>query len=520
MNPRRVVFALAGLAVLVVTAACAPQMREDWTPPAWPETTIRAGENLPVPINADTLPALTGQRLRSETGAVHARMSYLPGRTAMTAPFNVRVDELLRAAIVETDSAYRPAVTERDAGLADRGCLTGATLAAASDILADPQLGPRGGAGLAIACDIVAARGDMFGQRLRIVRGDEGGVSADDTVVLYTDTATGEVVTAEELWHADAVAALDDDVAALLRREAGALAPSALSGTDDAATLLRRALATTVPTEDGGLAFALAEGVTTPDLLDLGIDETTEPVVVDVPAALVRTLASPFGQRLAAAADVPFAVREPVPAGHAWTDCTLLPCVALTFDDGPSPLTPRLLDELAAARAPATFFVLGQYAARNPEPVARAVAEGHEVAGHTWDHPEMTLVADDVIRAQMSRTNDLLESITGVPVTSFRPPYGSVDARVRAAAGLPAILWSVDTRDWEKPSDEELLASAVDDPRPGGIVLFHDTQEQSVRLAPEIIAGLRGRGFTLVTVTGLFGGELPASGSLRSAATR
>lgn len=520
MKIRRIVFAVLGLTALTVTTACAPQVRADWTPPNWPETGVRVVDALPVPINADTLAALTAQRLRSEAAQVQARMTYLPATISSTAPFNTRIDDVIRAAITEGGAEYRPAVGGTDAGLAARGCLTGSTLAEASALLADPELGPPDATGLAIACDVVAAQGDLFGERLRIVRREAGAVTSDHSVVVYTDVATGEVATGDELWLPEAAAALADDLVAVLRHESGALGPVQARGLDEDLTLLRRALASTVPSAEGSLAFSLPGGFSIPDLLDLGVEATASALVIEVPGALVDTLASPLGRRLAAASDDPFALTEPVAVGGAWTDCTLLPCVALTYDDGPSPLTPRLLDELAAGHAPATFFVLGQYASRNQETVARAFAEGHEVAGHTWSHPEMTLVDDATIRSQMSRTNDLLESITGVPVTSFRPPYGSVDARVRAAAGLPAILWSVDTRDWEKPSDAALLAAAIDDPRPGGIVLFHDTQEQSVRLAPEIIAGLRERGFTLVTVTGLFDGELPASGSLRSAASR
>src|SRR5690606_34837292 len=96
-------------------------------------------------------------------------------------------------------------------------------------------------------------------------------------------------------------------------------------------------------------------------------------------------------------------------------------------------------------------------------------------------------------------------------------PYGEYDERVLRVAGLPAILWTVDTRDWAGPADEVLLQRSIDEPNPGGIVLFHDIHERTVRLAPEIIAGLRDRGFTMVTLRQLFDGNLPTSGAWRSA---
>jgi peptidoglycan/xylan/chitin deacetylase (PgdA/CDA1 family) len=319
------------------------------------------------------------------------------------------------------------------------------------------------------------------------------------------------------LWNPDAAGVLGDDVVAVLRREAGSLAPSGATPAGEDPALIRQALATAVPTGDGALVFTLGAGFQTPDLLDLGMVQTEAPIVIEVPAELVATLATPFGQRVAAASDTSFVRDEIVPASREWVDCTLLPCVALTYDDGPSSRTPRLLDVLAEERATASFFVLGPYAASNRQIVARAYAEGHEIAGHTWTHPDMTTLTDEQIHDEVGRTNSLLQSITGARVTSFRPPYGAVDARVRAAAGLPAILWSVDTRDWAGPSDAALLESAIDDSFPGAIVLFHDTHERSVRLAPDVIAGLRDRGFTLVTVTQLFGGQLPVAGHLRRA---
>jgi len=84
-------------------------------------------------------------------------------------------------------------------------------------------------------------------------------------------------------------------------------------------------------------------------------------------------------------------------------------------------------------------------------------------------------------------------------------------------AGMPAILWDVDTEDWQHPADDVLLARAVDQPQPGSIVLQHDIQENTARTAPAVYDGLLDRGFTLVNLRQLFGGALPASGVWRSA---
>src|SRR5436309_13710372 len=78
------------------------------------------------------------------------------------------------------------------------------------------------------------------------------------------------------------------------------------------------------------------------------------------------------------------------------------PYIALTFDDGPSAkLTPKLLDLLAAHQIKATFFLIGENAAQYPDIVAREVKEGHEVANHSWSHPNFGKMSDDGIRSQV-----------------------------------------------------------------------------------------------------------------------
>jgi peptidoglycan/xylan/chitin deacetylase (PgdA/CDA1 family) len=496
-------------AALVVTG-CAPAVDPGWTPPTWPAAQVQVLAAAPEPLDATTLP-LTAQRISSS--GVQARMAYLPGTAGAAKVFNSRIDGLVRAA---AGNSYEPTVGAQGAGLGDRGCVQGSTLRPAAEVLADPVLGP--GDGVAVVCDVVFAGGDLLGQRIRVVAGTAEAVAADTSTVLYIDTASGEVADGAGLWADGAGVTLRDDVVEAIRRDAGALGLAPIAPPDEAqAALIAAGLADTVPAADGGLVFTLPAGFSTPELVDLGVAATPGPLVIEVPAHLVAELGSPFGQRVAEASGSPYTGPAAVPAGRDWVDCTLLPCVALTYDDGPSNLTGRLLDEYAEAHAAATFFMLGQYASRNPDMVRRVADAGHVIGSHTWDHPSLPSLDDAEISRQLTRTRNVLRELSGQAVATFRPPYGEYDARVLAAAGQPAILWSVDTRDWAGPADDVLLTRAIDEPDPGGIVLFHDTHERSVRLAPTIIAGLRDRGFTPVTITQLFDGTLPTSGAWRSA---
>ena len=106
------------------------------------------------------------------------------------------------------------------------------------------------------------------------------------------------------------------------------------------------------------------------------------------------------------------------------------PYIAMTFDDGPSAmLTPKLLDILAAHHIKATFFVLGEMVAEHPEILARAAQEGHEIASHSWSHPNLAKMSQEGVRSQLQRTDDEIKSATGKRPTLFRPPYGSITER-------------------------------------------------------------------------------------------
>lgn len=152
-----------------------------------------------------------------------------------------------------------------------------------------------------------------------------------------------------------------------------------------------------------------------------------------------------------------------------------LPVVYLTFDDGPAPTTPALLDLLRSRGAHATFFVVGQEAAPQQAMVRRELAEGHAVGNHSWSHPELPRLTDAEIRSQLARTSDAIRSAGGTP-SCFRPPYGATSDRVQSIAsslGMQQILWNVDTRDWEH-QDVSSIMSHFGGPRDGVVILMHD----------------------------------------------
>lgn len=192
-------------------------------------------------------------------------------------------------------------------------------------------------------------------------------------------------------------------------------------------------------------------------------------------------------------------------------DCKLKACVALTYDDGPGELTPRLLDELAAAKAPATFFLIGASAQRHPDTVARIAAAGHEIGNHTQDHVYLHRQDAAGQQTQVAAGQASIEAAGG-RATLLRPPFGSYDdvtGEVARAAGLPIVLWDVDTRDWQHHDAQTTRETAIAQAKRGSIILMHDVHDASVDATPAIIEGLRARGFTLATVSDVLRGGEP-----------
>lgn len=189
---------------------------------------------------------------------------------------------------------------------------------------------------------------------------------------------------------------------------------------------------------------------------------------------------------------------------------TARPLVALTFDDGPHPVhTPRLLDILAEHRARATFYVIGALVRRYPEIAQRIVAEGHELANHTWSHPTLSRLGNARFLSEIDRTQEIIYQTVGyVPVT-MRPPYGAITMRqsrmLAQERNLPTIIWSVDPQDWRRPGPSVVARRMVSGAQPGAIILAHDIHAPTVRAIPEALNGLYGRGLRSVTMSELLG---------------
>jgi peptidoglycan/xylan/chitin deacetylase (PgdA/CDA1 family) len=154
--------------------------------------------------------------------------------------------------------------------------------------------------------------------------------------------------------------------------------------------------------------------------------------------------------------------------------------VALTFDDGPDERgTPQILDVLRAYGVHATFFVLGSMVMRHPDVLDQVVADGHEVAVHSWDHRNHLRHGPQQVHRQLARTAALIAERTGQRPTWFRPPYGAMTGGALSAGrrlGLRPVLWTAWGRDWEeRATGASVMRLVTSQLRGGGTILLHDS---------------------------------------------
>ena len=224
-----------------------------------------------------------------------------------------------------------------------------------------------------------------------------------------------------------------------------------------------------------------------------------------------------------AEAPSPVATATPVPSTPSAPNAPKLtysqchvdgPYIAMTFDDGPHPTqTPRLLEMLKQRGIKATFYCVGECVAEYPEIAKRIVEEGHEIANHSWNHPNLIPMSESAVRDQLERTHQVIKQATGVEPKTFRPPYGNFTQRQRnwanATYGYKIILWDVDTLDWQHHNPAKTESIALAQTRAGSIVLQHDIHKTTVDAMPATLDALAAKGFKFVTVSELIAMDKP-----------
>ncbi len=167
----------------------------------------------------------------------------------------------------------------------------------------------------------------------------------------------------------------------------------------------------------------------------------------------------------------------------------------------------EILDILDRYNVKITFFVTGKFAADNPDMVREMALRGHELGNHSWNHPDFDTIDRDQIYSELTRTNALLESISGKPVKVFRPPYGHCSSQTRTivnALGMEAVRWTHESMDARsEASKENSLKYSTTNLTGGSIILTHTSAACTVAVLDQILEYYRDNGFQVVPVSEL-----------------
>ncbi|MDX3714155.1 polysaccharide deacetylase family protein [Streptomyces europaeiscabiei] len=462
--------ALLLLGSLALTAACA---KGSGTPSPSPEP-VPAGPSASRTVDPSRIKGLEIVNDSSEQSSCPFAISYpdVPGAEAMTAAMKKDVDRLL-------------------ASFRSSRCGSGS---------------PAGGE-LNVSHRFLVASGDVLGVRLTTLDGSGAG-NGQSTSTYWYDGEDGA--------YRQALALIADGsrevfTAALKKQLTGREGVDPAYLDDSFADTTNRAdlLDDLSFTADGGLRVQLDSGT-------VG-SSAAGSYVVALDKATITPWLSPFGRHAQKQTEhpssdldlgAPHAPRMAMPTHTASadddTDCKRVKCIALTFDDGPAaPETATLLNHLARHKARVTFFTVGQNVAAHPELVRAEAKAGHEVGNHSWNHPDLTKLSPEQVAYQLGRTTAAIKAATGKAPTLFRPPYGAVNAKVKAATTLSPVLWDVDTEDWKYRDSAKVAQTVIAKARRNSVVLMHDIHPTSVAAVPEILRSLTAQGFHFVTVSHL-----------------
>jgi peptidoglycan/xylan/chitin deacetylase (PgdA/CDA1 family) len=166
--------------------------------------------------------------------------------------------------------------------------------------------------------------------------------------------------------------------------------------------------------------------------------------------------------------------------------------ILLTFDDfGNASEIEVILDILAKKEIKAMFFLIGEWATKNPTLMHKIQRAGHLIGNHTWSHPSLLKLSNDAVMTEIKK---------GIPGRWFRAPQGRVNRRIRRtikSLGFALCYWTIDSRDWTGASVDTMRHTILSELCPGATILFHINAPHTRELLPELIDEIRTRGYTL-----------------------
>ncbi len=188
--------------------------------------------------------------------------------------------------------------------------------------------------------------------------------------------------------------------------------------------------------------------------------------------------------------------------------------IALTFDDGPSPVwTSKILDELKKAGVKATFFMVGHHVQKYPDIARRVAEEGHTIGNHGYAHSVLLYYTPAEIEEEIKYTEHVIRETTGRTTKIFRPPKAWLSKSIKEkikSMGYDVVLWSLNSKDWVSFNHRDIVRYLIPRVKNGDILLFHDSgnvftteggnRNQTVKSISLLARTLQEKGFEFVSV--------------------
>ncbi|HLF51076.1 polysaccharide deacetylase family protein [Flavobacterium sp.] len=186
--------------------------------------------------------------------------------------------------------------------------------------------------------------------------------------------------------------------------------------------------------------------------------------------------------------------------------------IAISFDDGPHEMTEKVLDVLQKHHVKATFFCIGSQIEKHPEMFQRIIQEGHVVGNHTFTHTKsFGFLSTQKVVEEISRTNRIIERLSGKKVLFFRPPFGVTNPNVSKAISVTkhkVIGWNIRSLDTVIEDETKILERVKNKVVPGGIILLHDTSLKTVNVLEQLLLFLQSENYDVITIDKLL--KIPA----------
>lgn len=175
--------------------------------------------------------------------------------------------------------------------------------------------------------------------------------------------------------------------------------------------------------------------------------------------------------------------------------------VALTFDDGPSPIyTPKILAILKKYNIKATFFMVGVNAKKYPDMVKLVLADGHAIGNHSLTHPKLTHLNNAELTKEIVTPQTIIYDIVGIKPACLRYPFGMSNEHVRSAIraeGIIPMSMGFNSFDYENRGTDKMVRWVLENAQSGQVILMHDgydKRQQTVDALPRIIEGIQKKG--------------------------